>query len=189
MPESRILRTLYRWRVRTAFFAFLLVLVLAGPTPTSMLLGIPVSLVGLAVRAWAAGHLRKDQSLATSGPYRYTRNPLYFGNLILGVSLSLGSWSLWATGLFLLYFLIFYPAIIHVERERMNHLFPGDYDEYRRFVPLFFPFRRPLRSGPKESFQWDLYRKNKEQRALVGTAAFWLLMLAKVLLRLPPLIG
>ncbi|OGD30559.1 MAG: hypothetical protein A2Y56_04490, partial [Candidatus Aminicenantes bacterium RBG_13_63_10] len=178
-------RAIYRWRVRTAFFAFLLVLVLAEPTAVSILIGTLISLAGLAVRAWAAGHLRKDKSLAVSGPYRYTRNPLYLGNLILGISLSVGGHSYWVAGIFILYFLIFYPAIIHVERERMKKLFPGEYDEYRRFVPLFFPFRKPLGRGPGAPFSWELYGRNREHRALIGTAVFWLVMAAKLLLHLP----
>jgi protein-S-isoprenylcysteine O-methyltransferase Ste14 len=185
VPENKLLKTLYRWRVRTAFFAFLLVLVLAEPTVMSIGAGALLSLAGLGIRAWASGHLRKDKSLAVSGPYRYTRNPLYLGNLILGISLSVGSGSHWVAGIFAAYFLMFYPAIIHVERERMNTLFPGEYDEYRRFVPLFFPFRRPLPRGRDTAFSWEQYRRNKEHRALLGTAVFWLVMAAKLLLHLP----
>jgi len=184
VSESGLLRSVYRWRVRTAFFAFLLVLVLAEPTAVSIGIGVLISLAGLAVRAWASGHLRKDKSLAVSGPYRYTRNPLYLGNLILGVSLSVGSHSPWVGTIFTVYFLVFYPAIIHVERERMKKLFPGEYDEYRRFVPLFFPFRRPWR-GKGAPFSWELYGRNREHRALIGTAVFWLVMAAKLLLHLP----
>jgi len=184
MSENRFLKALYRWRVRTAFFAFLLVLVLAEPTAVSICVGVLISLAGLAVRAWAAGHLRKDKSLAVSGPYRYTRNPLYLGNLVLGISLSVGSHSLWVGVIFAAYFLVFYPAIIHVERERMKKLFPGEYDEYRRFVPLFFPFRRPL-SGRGAPFSWELYGRNREYRALIGTAVFWLVMAVKLLFHLP----
>ncbi|MBN2199523.1 MAG: isoprenylcysteine carboxylmethyltransferase family protein [Candidatus Aminicenantes bacterium] len=184
MPENPFLKALYRWRVRTAFFAFLFVLVLAEPTVVSIGVGILISLAGLAVRTWASGHLRKDKSLAVSGPYRYTRNPLYLGNFILGISLSVGSHSLWVGAVFAVYFLMFYPAIVHVERERMKTLFPGEYDAYRRFVPLFFPFRRPLR-GRGAPFSWKLYARNREYRALIGTAVFWAVMAVKLLLHLP----
>ena len=181
MPEGRLLKLIYRWRVRTAFVAFLVALVLANPTATSILAGGVISLLGLVVRAWASGHLKKEKELAVSGPYRYTRNPLYLGNLILGLSLSVGSHSWWVFGIFAVYFLIFYPAIIHTERERLKRIFPGQYDEYRRFVPLFFPFRRPWRQDPPLPFSWELYRKNREHRALIGAAVFWLVMAAKII--------
>jgi protein-S-isoprenylcysteine O-methyltransferase Ste14 len=184
VPESRLLKLIGRWRVRTAFFAFLVVLVLAKPTVCSILMGMAISLVGLAIRAWAAGHLKKEKELAVSGPYRYTRNPLYLGNLVLGLSLSAGSYSWWVFGIFAVYFLMFYPAIIHTERERLKRIFPGQYDEYLRSVPLFFPFRRPWRGNKSMPFSWKLYRRNKEYRALMGAAVFWMIMAAKIIFHL-----
>ena len=53
--------------------------------------GIPVALVGVAIRTWAAGHVRKNQQLAISGPYAYVRNPLYIGSLIAGIGLGISS--------------------------------------------------------------------------------------------------
>ena len=184
MADGRLLKLIYRWRVRTAFLALLVTLVLAKPTFTSILIGAGISLIGLAIRAWASGHLKKEKELAVSGPYRYTRNPLYLGNLSLGIGFSVGSHSWWAFGTFIVYFLMFYPAIIHTEHERLKKLFPGQYDEYRRFVPLFFPFRRPRRQESPLPFSWALYRKNREFRALIGTVAFWLMMVAKVIFHL-----
>ncbi len=184
MAESRLLKLIYRWRVRTAFLAFLVTLLLAKPTFISIPVGAGISLIGLAIRAWASGHLKKEKELAVSGPYRFTRNPLYLGNLILGISLSVGSHSWWVFGIFAVYFLMFYPAIIHTEHERLKRLFPGQYDQYRRFVPLFFPFRRPRLQDSPLPFRWALFRKNKEYRALIGAAAFWLLMAGKTLFHL-----
>src|ERR1044072_9508963 len=57
----------------------------ARPTPKMLLIGASVSLLGLALRAWAAGHIRKYAQLATSGPYAFTRNPLYLGRFLLGL--------------------------------------------------------------------------------------------------------
>jgi protein-S-isoprenylcysteine O-methyltransferase Ste14 len=184
VPENRLLRLIYRWRVRTAFVAFLVTLVLAKPSFHSILVGIGICLVGLAIRAWAAGHLKKQKELTVSGPYRYTRNPLYLGNLILGLSLSVGSHSWWVFGIFAVYFLMFYPAIIHTERERLKKIFPGPYEEYRRSVSLFFPFRRPWPRDRALPFSWARYRKNKEYRALLGSAVFWLVMAAKIIFHL-----
>src|SRR5258708_246498 len=54
----------------------------AEPTAWSLAAGAAVSLPGLLLRGWAAGHLAKNQRLATSGPYALTRNPLYIGTAL-----------------------------------------------------------------------------------------------------------
>ena len=72
-----------RWRVRLGYLVAVVVLLLARPTPLSMLLGAVVGAVGLAVRAYAAGYLHKQEILITSGPNAHTRNPLYYGSSIL----------------------------------------------------------------------------------------------------------
>ena len=163
--------------------AFLVCLVLAKPTWRSIVIGAAISLAGLAIRAWAAGHLKKEKELATSGPYRYSRNPLYLGNLILGISLAVGANSCQVAVIFAVYFLVFYPVIILTERERMKKLFPEKYKEYIKRVPLFFPFRKPLVCEEKAKFSWAQYRANREYRALLGSAVYWLILSVRVLLK------
>jgi protein-S-isoprenylcysteine O-methyltransferase Ste14 len=182
MMENRIERAVYRWRVRAAVVFIPIVILLSGPSVKLLLVGIAVCLLGLGIRAWASGHLKKEKELATSGPYRYCRNPLYLGNLILGLGITLGSRSWWVFLIFIAHFLIFYPLVIKKEQTRMKELFPGEYDEYRRRVPMFFPSLRQPVGGRKSRFSWALYRKNKEPRALIGTLVFWLILLAKILL-------
>jgi protein-S-isoprenylcysteine O-methyltransferase Ste14 len=171
-----------RLRVRAGLFAAVAVLVLARPTWRSLAVGMVISLAGLAIRAWASGHLRKEKALAVSGPYRFSRNPLYLGNFIMGIGIVAGAYSWWVLGLFVAYFAVFYPLIIRREKERMNELFPEQYEKYRRSVPSFFPslFRRRIPPGGK--FSWALYRQNKESRALAGMLAFWVALAAKILL-------
>jgi protein-S-isoprenylcysteine O-methyltransferase Ste14 len=163
-------------------FAAIAVLLLARPTWRSIAVGAVISLAGLAVRAWASGHLHKEKALAVSGPYRFSRNPLYLGNMIMGIGIVVGAHSWWVLGLFIVYFAVFYPLIIRREKERMRELFPDQYEDYRRRVPSFFPslFRRRFRSPVK--YSWALYKKNKEYRALVGMLLFWLILAAKILL-------
>jgi len=181
--ERPFFKTLYRWRVRAGSLAFLVCLVLAKPTWRSIVTGAAISLGGLAIRAWAAGHLKKEKELATSGPYRYSRNPLYLGNLILGISLAVGANSCQVAVIFAVYFLVFYPVIILTERERMKKLFPEKYKEYIKRVPLFFPFRKPLVCEEKAKFSWAQYRANREYRALLGSAVYWLILSVRVLLK------
>ncbi len=183
MFERPFFKAIYRWRVRAALLAFLVCLVLAKPTWKSVAIGAAVSLVGLLLRAWASGHLRKEKELAVSGPYRFSRNPLYLGNLILGLSLAVGAHSLPVLIIFILYFLVFYPVIILAERERMKRFFPEKYAEYVRRVPIFFPWRWPARAQNAARFDWRLYKKNREYRALLGGAVYWLILSARIILK------
>lgn len=182
MSEFSPREWLSRLRVRAGLFAAIAVIILARPTWTSIAIGVAISFAGLAVRAWASGHLRKEKALAVSGPYRFSRNPLYLGNMIMGIGIVFGARSWWVLGLFAVYFALFYPIIIRREKDRMKELFPEQYEEYRKKVPSFFPslLRRSFPSHGK--FGWALYRKNKEYRALMGTLLFWLILAAKILL-------
>jgi len=172
---------LNRLRVRSGVFLAVAVVLLSRPTWTSIFWGVLISVVGLVVRAWASGHLIKDKRLAVSGPYRYSRNPLYVGNFLLGIGIVVGARSWWVLGLFVIYYGLFYPMIIRRERDRMKQLFPEQYEEYRRKVPLFFPSLRKHLPA-KGRFRWSLYMRNKEYRALQGTVLVWLVLAAKLLI-------
>lgn len=177
---------LSRWRVRMALPASLLVLILARPTEISLLIGLGVCLLGLSLRAWASGHLNKNASLATSGPYRFCRNPLYLANLAIGLGLVFGAHSIAGWLVFLLYFLIFYPATIINERKRMARLFPQEYSEYEQKVPLFFPNFKRFFPHNAQKFSLDLYFQNKEYRAALAVFGFFLLLFLKWLWWLKP---
>ncbi|MDH7513410.1 MAG: isoprenylcysteine carboxylmethyltransferase family protein [Clostridiales bacterium] len=173
---------LSRIRVRTGSLAAAAVVLLATPNWASILIGVSISVLGLAIRTWASGHLRKEKRLTVSGPYRYSRNPLYLGNFILGAGIAAGSRSWWIVWLFIVYFAVFYPLIIVQERKRMKELFPIQYEEYRKKVPLFFPSPLRCNHASREKFSWALYKQNKEYRALIATVALWLTLAGKVLL-------
>lgn len=181
MTEGKAVPFIYRWRVRAALFVLIAVIVLARPDARSIAIGLSVCGLGLLIRGWAAGHIRKEKSLAVSGPYRYTRNPLYLGNFILGSSMALGANSPWCVGLFVLYFLVFYPPVIAEELRRMKRLFPAEYESYGKQVPLFFPSLRRRAAGEGSKFSWAFYRRNRETRALFGSAVIWAVLAAKAL--------
>lgn len=180
MSDRKLRERLYRWRVRAGTPALIGTLILARPSPKSLIAGIALSLVGLGLRAWAAGHLRKEKELAVSGPYRNTRNPLYLGTIIIAAGAAAAARSWWAAALLGAYFAIFYPVIVCEERDRMRALFPEVYGPYEKTVPLFFPV--PGRTGKGNGGRFDvrLFLKNRELRAVLGTAAFWLLMALKL---------
>ena len=140
-----------------------------------MEIGLPISCLGLLLRAWATGHLAKDQRLATSGPYAYIRNPLYAGTLIVAVGVVVASRNVWLALIFAAVFLLVYLPTIELEEQHLCGKFP-EYATYANTVPRLIPFRRW--SGERRAFSWALYRRNKEHKALLGflLAVAWLVV-------------
>lgn len=137
----------------------------AHPTARSLWAGLPLVAAGLALRAWAAGHLRKNQKLTTSGPYAWVRNPLYVGTLLaVGGCLIAASEPVlaWVT---LAAFLLIYTPVVEQEEQHLRKLFP-EYEAYARQVPQFLPRLPRGRSGQRLSYA--IYRRNKEYKALLG---------------------
>ena len=183
MSDRKLLESLYRWRVRAGTPTLIGVLIFARPSLQSLAAGVALSLLGLGLRAWAAGHLRKERELAVSGPYKFARNPLYLGTLIIAAGAAVAARSWWAVALLGAYFAVFYPVIVCEERDRMRALFPEIYGQYEKAVPLFIPVPGRTGQGNGGRFDGRLFLKNKELRAVLGTAAFWALMALKLLLR------
>jgi protein-S-isoprenylcysteine O-methyltransferase Ste14 len=138
---------------------------LAAPTEQSLVTGIPVSIAGLLLRAWAAGHLAKNQQLATGGPYAYVRNPLYVGTLLVAAGLVIATRRVELALLFAAVFLFVYLPVIQNEEQHLRKLFPT-YAEYADRVPALLPYRAPAREAG--SFQPSLYVRNQEYQALIG---------------------
>lgn len=170
-----------RWRVPLGFLCAAVFLALAKPTRNALIAGACVSLIGLAIRGWAAGHIRKNAELATSGPYAFTRNPLYFGSFLLGLGFTIASGQLVLGLLFVALFLGIYFPVMRVEASTLTELFGNDYDVYKRSVPLFFPRLRPFRNGDSRTIKFDssLYFRYREYRAALGLVIAWGLLLIK----------
>lgn len=171
-----------RWRVRLGYLLAIVVLLMARPTPRSILLGAIVGIVGLAVRAYAAGYLHKQEILTTTGPYARTRNPLYFGSSILALGAAIATHSGLAAVLLLLYFALVYPFVMRREALELRLKHGAAFDAYAAAVPLFFPrLTAGAQLGAKNgSFSWPLYWKNHEYQAaigfvllLIGLAVIW----------------
>jgi protein-S-isoprenylcysteine O-methyltransferase Ste14 len=137
------------------------------PDARALAMGLPVSAAGLALRAWAAGHLAKNERLATSGPYAYTRNPLYLGTLLVAAGLAIGSRSPGLAALFAAVFLLVYLPVIGLEEQHLRKLFP-EYAGYARRVPALLPRLRPI--GSLHPFRFSLYLRNQEYQAGLGLA-------------------
>lgn len=170
-----------RWRVPLGFLCGAAFLFFARPTPKALMIGASVSLLGLALRAWAAGHIRKNAQLATSGPYAFTRNPLYLGSFFLGLGFTIAAGRLVLGLLFAALFLGIYLPVMRVESSTMAQLFGCDFEHYRRSVPLFFPRLTPFRENQlaDKKFDHTLYLRYREYRAALGLALAWGLLLIK----------
>jgi protein-S-isoprenylcysteine O-methyltransferase Ste14 len=170
-----------RWRVRLSYPLAILVLWFARPNPRSILWGIPIGVLGLFIRACAAGHLHKQEVLTVTGPYAYTRNPLYFGSAILTVAAAVATHSWISASILCSYFALIYSIVMRREEAELRQHHGIAFEEYARAVPLFFPRLMPakLASAGGGSFTLAQYRKNHEYQAAVG---FLLLLAALVLI-------
>ena len=162
-------------RLRVAFGFVLLAAFawLATPSPTSMLIGLPIAVLGLLLRAWSAGHLAKNEQLATAGPFAYIRNPLYVGTLIVALGIVVASRNLWLAVIFIAVFFAVYLPAIELEEQHLRNLFPN-YNTYAQRVCRFVPLSKWTATPAR--FSWALYRRNQEYKALLGLliAAAWL---------------
>jgi protein-S-isoprenylcysteine O-methyltransferase Ste14 len=148
---------------------------LASPTWWSLFIGVPISILGLALRAWAAGHLEKNRALADSGPYAYVRNPLYIGTLAVAAGFVIAS-RRWELGvLFTAVFLLIYLPVVELEEQHLRSLFP-EYSDYAKRVPRLLP---RLTGNSSKRFRLAVYVRNQEYQALAGfligvTVLIWL---------------
>ena len=179
--DSAYARWAARRRVPLGFLLGISYLIFSRPTLRLLIAGGLVAGAGVALRALAAGHLAKNQKLAMSGPYAYTRNPLYLGSSLIGVGFSLagGNWIL-ALACFVLFAAIYWP-VIRREEDYLRREFGEVYALYAQRVPLFPPAVSRTPSG--EKFQWSLYRKNHEYEALLGYVGMMIFLAFKTWLR------
>lgn len=163
-----------RLRVPCGFLLLITFAWLSKPSLASMSIGLPIGLLGLALRTWATGHLAKDQQLATSGPYAYIRNPLYAGTLIVAVGIVIASRDLWLAIVFAAVFLLVYLPTIELEEQHLRGKF-ATYPQYAARVSRLLPLGRW--PGESKPFSWSLYKRNREYKALLGflIAVAWLI--------------
>ena len=177
---SKNKRLLQRLRVPLGFLFAAVFLYFAKPAPVTLIVGVCVSILGILIRAWASGHIRKNQNLAVSGPYAFTRNPLYLGSFLLGVGFTIASGVWWLALIFVVLFLGIYLPVMRVEAEDLTQIFGVDFEEYKKNVPLFFP-RLTAWKKSVEKFDFQLYLRYREYRAAFGLVVAWSVLAAKAL--------
>ena len=182
-----------RIRVPAGFVLAPLLFITARPTAASLVTGAAVAVIGLTIRGWASGYLKKNEELTVTGPYAHTRNPLYFGTFFLGAGVAIGAGTFLFTVLFIGLYLLIYLPVMFAEADTMRALFPRDYEDYSKQVPLFLPRLTPYREahnrqaasvGNQEGrgFDSSLYLRHREYRAAFGLLVVYVLLAVKLVL-------
>lgn len=187
-----------RIRVPLGFAFAVVYLWRAQPAWTSLVAGCVFIAAGLALRAWASGHLRKNTELTTTGPYAYVRNPLYMGSVILAAGFALAARDEWLWAAMCAFFVAFYFPVILAEEAWLRANF-SEYGDYARRVPRLLPpwgraagedyARRVPRLWPRfdgagaapGSFSRELYLQHREYNALLGAVAMLAALVVKLL--------
>jgi protein-S-isoprenylcysteine O-methyltransferase Ste14 len=164
VPVGFVFAAFYLWRAR--------------PSWTCLAVGGVIVVIGVALRAYASGYLRKATELTTTGPYAHTRNPLYLGSLIIAAGFALAARSLWIALAMAVIFIAIYLPVIGDEEQFLRSQFPG-FDEYARRVPRLLP--RFLGANPRGEFSLPLYLKHREYNAALGAAAVMAALIFKLL--------
>ena len=159
-------RFLARRRVTLGFVFAVAVLYLASPTRTSLVAGAAIGLIGEGIRIWAAGHLEKSREVTTSGPYRFTRHPLYLGSSIMALGIAVGCRSMIVAALVFIYMATTIGAAIRTEEAFLRARFGDAYDAYAQD-------RAPR---VERRFSWERAWRNREYRALTGLIVTLLLL-------------
>ena len=176
---SRIAR---RIRVPLGFVFAAFFLWLARPTAAFLALSLLLVLPGLWLRGYASGYVKKNAEVTMTGPYAFTRNPLYLGSMLIAFGFALASRSIWIAVALTTLFAVIYIPVIRSEEAFLRSKFAG-YDAYAERVPRLIPRLRPVSADSDNDggFSGALYRKHREYNALVGAAAIYAALILKLL--------
>ena len=172
-----------RLRLPLGFILGITYLIFARPMPLTLAVGAAIAFIGVLVRAWASGHISKNERLATSGPYAHTRNPLYFGSFLIAAGFAIAAH--WALLLVVVaFFVLIYAPTMQRERANIAGRFPDAYETYAANVPAFVPRPTPWKATHPDDeggFSLALYMKHGEWKAGVTfiVVLAWLIWVTK----------
>ena len=161
---------LARWRVTLGFVFAAIVLWLATPTPRSLMIGAAIAVLGESIRVWAAGHLEKSKEVTQSGPYRYTRHPLYLGSSLIGIGMAVIANNWIVAAIVIAYLALTLTAAMRSEEAHLREKFGDAYDAYaeRRAEPMV------------RQFSWARAVGNREHHTIAGLLAGFALLALKL---------
>jgi len=153
-----------------------------APQPTAIAWSLLLVVPGLWLRGYASGYVKKNRELTQTGPYAYTRNPLYVGSILIagGFAIALLSWPVAA--MLAAMFLIIYVPVIASEERFLRATFPN-FEAYCRRVPRLIPRLTPAMPAIGQTevlagkFSLDLYLRHREYNAAIGAALLYLSLL------------
>lgn len=150
------------------------------PTKSSIAVGSSVALAGVAIRALGSGNVEKNEVLTVTGPYAYTRNPLYLGSIILAFGFLIAARNWWLALIALVILVAIYIPVIRAEEAFLRARFP-EFSDYASHVPRLLPRFRAYQNQTN-SFKLHLYRQHREYNAALGTALMIAILIAKSVL-------
>lgn len=174
MDTKKLISLLIKYRSSIASLLLFVVLYISRPTALSLSIGFFLIVSGMLFRAWSAGHINKNNELATGGPYALTRNPLYFGNFLIGLGVATAGRTLACYLIFFIYYVVFFPFLMYFEHQQLKKKFKEKYLEWYQKSNTFFPKIKRIHHS---DFNISLYVRNKEYRV-----AFFSLLVVMVLI-------
>jgi protein-S-isoprenylcysteine O-methyltransferase Ste14 len=176
LHDIRYHRERYRQFVGVCF----VILVSATGEPTQILFVVGGALVflGIAMRLWASGHVKKNKALATDGPYAYVRHPQYVGNVTLGFGFALASALWWSVPVMIFILLAFYPHAIHHEDENLHRIFKEEWEEWRKKTRALIPRLSPFRPTQRGSWSFIQSLRQNGEPIIDLFLLFWLYFLS-----------
>ncbi len=168
-----------RLRVPIGTLLGIVFLILMHPSRRSLWIGGIITVAGASIRLWAAGHIEKGKTLAQSGPYALTRNPLYLGSFLMALGILLAGQGYWLLIPFSIFFVGFYYPVMKAEEQELFQGYGEAFLAYSRRVPLFIPaLRHPARVS--SGFLWSRVIRNREHRTLMGLVLAEAILLVKI---------
>ena len=165
-------RFLARWRVSLGFIFAALVLWLATPTLRSLAIGGAIAILGESIRVWAAGHLEKSKEVTSSGPYRYTRHPLYLGSSLIGIGMAVAANTAIVAVIVIAYLALTLTAAMRSEEAHLREKFGDAYDAYAQKRAALV----------ERTFSWQRAVYNREHHTIAGLITGLLILAGKMLL-------
>jgi protein-S-isoprenylcysteine O-methyltransferase Ste14 len=175
---KNIVEIIIRYRSFVGIICLIAILYLAEPSPVSLAVGFFLIISGMLFRAWSSGYINKDNELATKGPYSLTRNPLYFGNFILGLGIAVAGNNVYSYSIFLGFYMLFFPFLMILEHKRLKKKFGPEYEVWAKKSHSFFP---KIKRVKERDFNISFYMRNREYRVLYFSLFVIAVLILKVL--------
>jgi len=160
---------------------FIFLLVLAKPTLASLLMGALIVLLGELGRTWSSGYIDKNAKLATAGPYRFTRNPLYLFNTVIFIGFCVMAYNPWAAVLGMMAHAVIYHPTMRKEAAHVSGIFGDEYRDWAKVVPMFLP--KWTNYPSQGAYSWALVKQHREHKNAAAMLAGVLLFVGIYIVR------